>query len=289
MRYEEPIFRPPSEADSYLLHVTYGCSHNRCGFCAMYRTKEFRVRPLAEVREDIAAAARILPGTDKVFLLDGDAMTLTPRRLMPVLEALRAAFPRLRRVGAYSNAGSVMEKEEAELAELAGAGLNILYFGLESGDGETLRRIEKGASPEQVAEAVRRAAAAGMKTSVMGLLGIAGRERWREHAEATARIVSGCHPRFFSLLTATPVPGTPFFDEVASGRITLPAPRETLEELHTILSGLECRGTIFRCNHASNYLPLGGRLPADRDRLLAEVEAAMAGEVPLKPEWLRGL
>lgn len=289
MRYVEPVFRPPSEGDSYLLHVTYGCSHNRCGFCAMYRTKEFRVRPQAEVLEDIAAAARALPATDKVFLLDGDAMTLSPGRLHPVLDALRGAFPRLRRVGAYANASSVLSKSAAELRALAEAGLRILYFGLESGDDETLARIEKGATRDEIVAAVRAANDAGLKTSVMALLGIAGRGRWREHAVATARAASEANPRFLSLLTATPVEGTPFHDEVSSGRIALPDPPGILEELQLLLGHLDCSGTVFRSNHASNYLPLAGRLPQDRRRLLAEVEAARAGRIPLVPEWLRGL
>ena len=289
MRYEGPVYRPPSEAESYLLHVTYGCSHNECSFCAMYIHKRFRVRPLEEVREDIEEASRALPDTDKVFLLDGDAMTLKPDRLLPVLDALRAAFPRLRRVAAYSNASSVLPKSDAELERLRDAGLGILYFGLESGDDATLERIVKGATRDEVVEAVRRTNAAGIKTSVMGLLGIAGRERWREHAAATAAAVSAMNPRFFSLLTATPVEGTAFHEEVAGGRITLPDPEETLEELEAIVAGLDCRNTVFRCNHASNYLPLGGRLPQDKDRLLDAVRAARRGDVALKPEWLRGL
>jgi radical SAM superfamily enzyme YgiQ (UPF0313 family) len=255
----------------------------------MYLGKRFRVRPLEEVLEDVAEAARLMPGTEKVFLLDGDAMTLAPERLLPVLEALRAAFPRLRRVGAYSNASSVLRKDDAELARLRGAGLGILYFGLESGDDATLRRIVKGATRNEVVEAVRRAQAAGVKASVMGLLGIAGRERWREHAAATAEAVSEMSPRFFSLLVATPVPGTAFHQEVAAGRVTLPAPEETLEEIEAVIEGLRCEGTVFRANHASNWLPLEGRLPQDRDRLLEEVRAARRGETPLKPEWTRGL
>ena len=289
MRYAEPVFRPPSEAHSYLLHVTYGCSHNECGFCAMYLSKQFKVRPHEEILEDIAEAGRVYPDTDKVFLLDGDAMTLNANRLLPVLDALRATFPNLRRAGAYSNAESVLTKSDDELAALRGAGLGILYFGLESGDPETLARIVKGATREEIIEAVARAREAGFKTSVMGLLGIAGRKRWREHAEATASAASAMNPRFFSLLTATPVPGTAFHDEVESGAIDLPDPDQTLEELDVILAGLDCRNTFFACNHASNYLPLTGRLPHDKQKLQSLVHAARRGDVALKPEWLRGL
>jgi len=289
VRYVEPVFRPPSEARSYLLHVTYGCSHNRCSFCAMYLAKRFRVRSLDEILEDIVAAGRAHPDIERVFLLDGDAMTLGASRLLRVLEALAAVFPHLRRVGAYSNARGVLDKRVAELAALRENKLSILYFGLESGDPATLERIDKGATPAEVIEAVRRAREAGYKTSVMGLLGIAGRERWSEHAAATARAISAMNPRFFSLLTVTPVEGTALAGEVAAGRIHLPSPGETLEELEAILDGLACRNTVFRCNHASNYLPLKGRLPQDQPRLLEAVRAARSGAVALKPEWLRGL
>jgi radical SAM superfamily enzyme YgiQ (UPF0313 family) len=216
-------------------------------------------------------------------------MTLATDRLLPVLDALRDAFPRLRRVGAYANASSVLPKGDGELERLRAAGLGILYFGLESGDDETLRRIRKGATRDEIVRAVVRAREAGFRTSVMGLLGIAGRERSREHAEATARAASEMNPRFLSLLTATPVEGTAFHEEVARGAITLPEPRETLEELESIVSGLSCANTFFACNHASNYLPLTGRLPHERERLLEAVRAARRGEIALKPEWLRGL
>ncbi|MHC4223885.1 MAG: radical SAM protein [Planctomycetota bacterium] len=289
MRYVEPVFRPPSEANSYLLHVTYGCSHNECTFCAMYLTKRFSVRPLEEVLEDIEEAGRVYPGTEKVFLLDGDAMTLKADRLLPVLEALKKTFLDLRRVGAYSNAGSVLDKSDEELQRLREAGLQILYFGLESGDEVTLERVVKGATADQVVDAVVRAKEAGYKTSVMGLLGLGGRERWREHAVSTAEAASRMSPRFFSLLTVTPVPGTRFHEEVAGGRLTLPEPLQSLEELELLLQHLRCEGTIFRCNHASNYLPLKGRLPQDRERLLEMVRTALRGDIALRPEWLRGL
>ena len=289
MRYQEPVYRPPSEADSYLLHVTYGCSHNECTYCAMYRTKRFSIRPEAEVFEDIRAAANALPDTRRVFLLDGDALTLPTKRLLPVLVALRTAFPELQRVAAYANAISVNAKSDAELQELKSAGFGIAYLGLESGDEEVNRRIVKGATIEEQVRAVRRAQAAGIKMSVMVLLGMGGRERSREHAIATGRVLSEMDPRFVSCLCVTPVPGTPLFDEVARGEFVLPTPEETLEELRLLLEHTHVSGAVFRSNHASNWLPLGGRLPADRERLLEAVDLARAGDIPLKPDWMRGL
>lgn len=289
MRYVEPVYRPPSEADSYLLHVTYGCSHNECTYCAMYRSKRFSIRPEAEILEDITQAGRVFPATRRVFLLDGDALTVPTRRLLPVLEALGAAFPQLQRVGTYVNAVSVLSKTDEELGRLRALRLGIGYLGLESGDEEVNRRIVKGATLDEQVQAVRRAQAAGIKMSVMVLLGIAGRERSLSHARATAEVVNAMDPRFVSCLCVTPVPGTPLWDEMEAGRFTLPSPPEILDELRALVAGLDLTGAVFRSNHASNWLPLGGRLPADKQRLLEAIDLARAGDLPLKPDWLRGL
>ena len=289
MRLVGPVYRPPSEADSLLLQVTLGCSHNECTYCAMYRTKTFAARPLEDVLADVAEAGRRHPDTRRVFLLDGDAMTLSTPRLLPVLTALEAAFPSLARVGSYVNAVSVLRKSEADLVTLREHKLSIGYLGLETGDEETARRIVKGATVEDEIEAVRRAQAAGIKMSVMVLLGVGGRARSREHAEATADALSRMDPRFVSCLCVTPVPGTPLHDDVLAGRFELPSPEETLDELRTIVQRTRVTGAIFRSNHASNYLPLAGRLPSDRERLLAAIDAARRGEVPLMPEEWRGL
>lgn len=289
MRYVGPVYRPPSEADSLLLQVTLGCSHNECTYCAMYRGKTFQARPLADVLADVEEARRLAPDTRRVFLMDGDAMTLSTARLVPVLEALNAAFPALQRIGSYVNAVSVLRKSDAELARLRDLKLTIGYLGLETGDPATAARIVKGATVDEEVEAVRRAQAAGIKMSVMVLLGIGGRARWREHAEATAEALTRMDPRYVSCLCVTPVPGTPFFDEVARGDVELPSPDETLDELRVLVDRMRLTGAVFRSNHASNYLPLGGRLPADRARLLAVIDAARRGDVPLVPEEFRGL
>ena len=289
MRYREPVFRPPSEAESYLLPVPDGCSHNECTYCAMYRTKRFSVRPEADILEDIRLAARAYPDTRRVFLLDGDALTLAPKRLVPVLEALRAAFPELQRVSSYANAVSILNKTDAELAQLRALGLSLGYLGLESGDEAVNASIVKGATIDEQVEAVQRAQAAGIKMSVMVLLGMGGAERSREHAIATGQVLSRMDPRYISCLCVTPVPGTELFDAVEAGTFRMITPEQTLVELALLLEHTDVSGAVFRSNHASNYLPLGGRLPADKARLLAAVDAARRGEVALKPEYLRGL
>jgi radical SAM superfamily enzyme YgiQ (UPF0313 family) len=289
MRYLGPVYRPPSEADSYLLQVTIGCSHNECTYCAMYRHKTFAARPLEQVLEDVEAAGRRFPDTRRVFLLDGDAMTLSTARLVPILEALGRAFPALQRVGSYVNAVSVLRKSDDELRRLRDLRLGIGYLGLETGDAVTAERIVKGATIEEQVEAVRRAQAAGIKMSVMVLLGMGGRQRSRVHAEETARALTAMDPRYVSCLCVTPVPGTPLHDEVARGAFEPVTPEETLDELRTIVERTELSGAVFRSNHASNYLPIGGRLPADRERLLEAIDAARRGEIPLVPEEYRAL
>jgi radical SAM superfamily enzyme YgiQ (UPF0313 family) len=289
LAYDAPLFRPPSEADSLLLQVTLGCSHNECTFCSMYRTKTFRARPVAEVRAEIAEARRLLgPDVRKAFLADGDAMCLSTARLVAILDALGEAFPRLRRVGIYANARDLLRKTDAELSELRRRKLAIVYLGLESGDDATLAEVRKGATAEQMVDAVRRANAAGFATSVMVLVGLAGRRRSLEHARRSAEALNRMEPSYTALLTYTPVPGSPLFERIERGELELPGPRESLVEIRELVQGLSC-ATYFTCNHASNYLPLTARLPAARGELLAVLDAAIAGRVPLRPELLRGL
>lgn len=286
---ELPVFRPPSEAGSLIVQVTEGCSHNRCTFCSMYRSKRFRSRPLDEVRADVVEARRLLgPEVRRVFLADGDAMCLSARRLAHVLDALGEAFPRLARVGAYANALDVLRKDGDELADLRRRKLAVLYMGLESGDDAVLEEIEKGASSADVVDAVRRARAAGIATSVMVLVGIAGRARSLPHARRSAEAVNRMEPTHTALLTYTPTPDSPLFERVRRGEMELLAPLETLREIREFVAALRCR-TVLSCNHASNHLPIQGRIPAARQDILRRLDAALAGRVTLRPEHLRGL
>lgn len=290
MRYEEPIFRPPSEAESLILQATVGCSWNHCTYCAMYREKTYRVRPLVELVAEVQAAGRAY-GTDvtRLFVADGDALAMECSHWEPLLVACREAFPRLRRVSVYATALNVAAKTDAELRRLRELGLSLLYMGPETGDEVTFQRIAKGAGFDAHALAARRAHAAGMKLSAIFLLGAGGVERSREHAEASARLVTEMDPEFLSLLTLTVVPGTPIATLAARGAFALPSVERMLEELRTIVATSSPSAAIFRTNHASNYLPLEGRLPRDRDRIVATVDRALAGDLPLRPEWARGL
>jgi len=290
MRYEPPMFRPPSEAHSYILQATIGCSWNHCTYCAMYRGKSFRVRELDEVLEDIAEAGAQLGGyLDKVFVADGDALILPMDHWRPILAAIREAFPRLRQVSAYATARNILEKTDSELAELHEAGLDLLYIGPESGDDQTLKRIAKGATFEEHAEAARRAHLAGLRQSVIMLLGAAGVERSQEHALASAHLVTAMDPAYFAALTVNLVPGTPMATQHERGTFVLPDVPGLLRELRTMVDQARPTDAVFRTNHASNYLPLAGRLPADRERIVAAIDSALDGKVALRQEWMRGL
>lgn len=290
MRYEGQMYRPPSEAYSYILQAAIGCSWNHCTYCAMYRDKEFRVRDLVDTLADIESAARTYGDTtQKVFVADGDPLAMDLATWEPILLACREAFPRLRRVSTYATAMNLLEKTPEELARLAELGLTLLYIGPESGDDQTLRRIAKGANFADHAEGARKAHAAGMQLSTIFLLGAGGLERTEEHARASARLATAMDPRFTSLLTLTVIPGTPIARRQSEGRFVLPDVKGLLREFRVFVAEAEPRDTIFRTNHASNYLPLEGRLPRDRQRILAVLDRALSGEIPLRPEWSRGL
>jgi radical SAM superfamily enzyme YgiQ (UPF0313 family) len=289
MRYEGKLYRPPSEADSYILQATIGCSWNHCTYCDMYREKQFRVRPLEESLADLDAAGSAFgDDVEKVFVADGDALVMETDHWLALLARAKRVFPRLRRVSCYAMARNVLEKSDEDLARLKNAGLETLYIGPESGDDATLKRIAKGDDAAAHVEAARRAHAAGMSLSVIALLGIGG-DRAEEHARATADLVTKMDPEYFAALTVTVVPGTPLHTLSKKGRFTVPEVPSLLGELRTMIDLARPTDALFRTNHASNYLPLGGRLPRDRERILALIDAAIAGKIPLRSERHRGL
>jgi radical SAM superfamily enzyme YgiQ (UPF0313 family) len=289
LRYEGRLYRPPSEADSLIVQATIGCSWNHCTYCDMYRDKTFRVRALEETLADLDVAADA-SGSDveKLFVADGDALVMETADWLAILERARARFPKLRRVSCYAMARNVLAKSDDDLRALAAAGLSLLYIGPESGDDVTLKRIVKADDSEAHVRAAERAHAAGMQLSVIALLGIA-MERTDEHARATAELVTRMDPEFLSALTVTVVPDTPLDRLAKKGRFEVPAIPALLEELRTMVAEARPTNAVFRTNHASNYLPLAGRLPHDRDRIVAAIDAALDGRVPLRAEWMRGL
>ncbi len=290
VRYEGKIYRPPSEADAFILQATIGCSWNHCTYCDMYREKTFRVRALEETLADVETVRRAVgPRVEKVFVADGDALVMEVDHWEPILLACRDAFPNLRRVSAYATAMNLVAKSPAELVHLRELGLRMLYIGPETGDEVTFKRIAKGSGFDAHVEAARKARDAGIALSTIFLLGAGGVERSQEHAEGCARLVTAMDPAFVSALTLTVVPGTPLHKLHARGKFELPEIRRLLGELRTLVAAAAPTDAVFRTNHASNYLPLGGRLPHDRDRIVGVIDRALAGDIPLRPEWARGL
>ncbi len=290
MRYEGTIYRPPSEAESYILQATIGCSWNKCVYCDMYREKDFRVRALDETLDDLRTAAKLSERRiDKVFVADGDALVLDMDHWSAILDAARSELPRLKQVSCYAMAKNILSKSDRELETLRKSGLDLLYIGPESGDDPTLKRIAKGSTHADHVEAARKAKAAGMRISVIALLGIAGVERSQVHAEKTAELVTAMDPEYFAALTTSVVPNTPLVKLRDKGFWQLPTVPRMLEELRTIVDLARPTNALFRTNHASNYLALGGRLPRDREAIVSALDGALSGKIQLRPDWMRGL
>ncbi|ARN81634.1 radical SAM protein [Methylocystis bryophila] len=293
IRYVEPVFRPPSEADSLILPVTNGCSWNRCTFCEMYTApqKRFRPRDEAEVLETIRRCGEIYGDSVKrVFLADGDAITLSIRRLAAVLEAVRRELPGVRRVSSYCLPRNVAKKSVEELRELASLGLSLVYVGAESGDDEVLARVNKGETFESSRAALQKLGEAGIKRSVMILNGLGGETLSRQHAENSAALMNATQPEFLATLTVSFPLGEARFRENFPQWEPLDVVG-LMREMEVLLSRLELKRTVFRSDHASNWLILKGTLGADKERLLGELRAAIAAPeaAPLRPAWARGL
>jgi len=271
-----PQFRPPAEADSLILQVDQGCPYNGCTFCGMYKQVRYQRRSLAEIRKMIEMEARDAPYVNRVFLADGDVMRRSFSDLEAILRELAAHFPRLARVNVYATGSGIMAKSGEELRALRALKLHTLYLGLESGDEESLRRVNKGETAEVMVEAGKLAQDCGLKVSVMVLLGLGGVERTGPHAVATAQALNRMQPRLLSALRVVPVPGTGLHDEVVAGRFLPLTELQVVQELRRIVQNLELTNTVFRANHTSNPIPLEARLGRDKDRLFAELDSLIA-------------
>ncbi len=291
IQYEETLYRPPSEARSLILQATIGCSYNGCAFCAMYQGKRFRVRKLDELKAEIAWARDHLPTVRKVFLADGDALIAKTDYLLAILAELSAAFPELRRVSCYASPQALHVRKVEEMVRLREAGLTLYYLGVESGHDEVLKGLTKGVDAAEMIRVAAKATEAGVKLSTMILLGAGGRALSDGHARESARVITAIQPRFVSTLVMTPVEGTPIFEQAMRGEIGDMEPIELTRELRTFVSELEMKRCIFRSNHASNYLPMGGNLPRDKAAIVAALDDVLAApdEEDFVPEWLRGL
>lgn len=292
MRYEGSVYRPPSEGRSYILQCTIGCSHNRCTFCGMYNEKKYRVRNLDEIMQDIVMARSYYGDLNKVFLADGDALAMGTEDLLQILGALYGSFPSLKHVGIYASPDTILQKELSELRALKEAGLTIAYLGVETGDPKLLEDIRKGVTYDEMVAAGRKIREAGILLSVTILLGLAGRQPGaRDHALNTAHILNDIQPDYVGALTLMMVPKTVLYRKMQKGEFELPDPFEILDELRLIIENTELEDTVFRSNHASNYLPIKGHLPEDKEKILNLINSMIEtnDRSYLRPDYLRAL
>lgn len=267
-----PLFRPPAEAGSLIVQVDRGCPHNRCTFCGMYRGLPYRRRTLEEIRALVVNESRRHSDAPRIFLADGDVLRRPFDELQAILAMLDEHFPRLARVSLYANGSSILCKSAEQLGAMRALRLHMLYMGLESGDEEILLRCRKGETASQMVEAGVTAQATGLRMSVMVLLGLGGADRSGEHAERTAEALNRMQPRLLSALRVIPVPGTELYDEAADGRFRQLTEWAVVRELRNLIEGLDLDSTVFRANHSSNVVPLEGRLPRDKKRLLGQLD-----------------
>ncbi len=289
MNYDMPLYRPPSEAYSLIFQVTLGCSHNRCAFCTMYRNKKFRVRPWDELKTDILEMALLNRGTRRIFLADGDALVLETDYMVKVLNFLYDKFPYLERVSAYANPGNLLEKSAEELKMIRESGLQMLYFGIETGDDDLLVKVRKGATSQELIASARKAIDAGFILSATVILGLAGRKGSEIHARETARVSSAINPHYLSALTLMISNDNRYFLRCVGDDWEWMDKLEILRELRTMIEQFQLDSCIFRTNHASNYLPIKATLNQDKERLLKEMDNVLKNPAWLRPEYLRAL
>ncbi len=292
IQYEGSIYRPPSEARSLILQATIGCSHNQCAFCIAYQDKHFRVRREPDLFGEIDWAAREMPGIRRVFLADGDALVLSNDRLLRILERLFQKLPSLERVTAYGSPQNFLHKSVKDLRQLKEAGLTMVYYGIESGDDDILKRIHKGATADHIMAGGLKSKEAGMDLSATVILGTGGPTFSLKHAEATAHVLNAIAPRYASALTLMLEPRRPSYTDIFGDPAwRMLNPREILTECRHLLTHINADGITFRSNHASNYLSLAGDLQPDKTRLLAEIDTALRDpDSPrIRPEQFRRL
>jgi radical SAM superfamily enzyme YgiQ (UPF0313 family) len=292
MFQERMIIRPPSEADSLLLPVTIGCSHNKCTFCSTYPGVKFRIRHLEDIKQDIDEVTQNYSwSVRRVFLEEGDALIAPQHILVGVLKYLGEKFPYLKRIGTYATPQSALIKSVDELKELNRLGLKIAYMGVETGDEELLKKINKGVNYDQIVAAGRKLKQAGITLSVTVILGLGGIEGSQNHALKTAKILSDIDPDFAGTLTILLVPGTPLHKDWEEGRFSLISPFQSLEELKLIIQNSNFTNCFFTANHASNYLPIKARLPQQKAETLKLIEEVLASRdmSRLRPDFTRAL
>ena len=291
LHYDEPLFRPPSEANSLILQVTFGCTWNKCSFCEMYSSKIFKAKDENEILSEIDTIAKLQPDIRKVFLADGNPMALSTKRLLKILSAIRVAFPKVRSVSTYSLPSNLISKSADELKCLREAGLKMVYVGIESGDDEVLNMINKGETYASTAEGLLKAKEAGIKLSVIILNGVAGLDYSKQHAVNSARLLNLVQPEFASVLVLSFPFGIERYKQKFNGEYVPMNIPELLQEMKEFISHTTLESTIFRSNHASNYIVLSGILSRDKEHFIEQLDVAINNPkvARLRAEWQRGL
>lgn len=291
IEYVNPFFRPPSEAKSFILQATIGCSHNQCTYCGMYRKEEqkFRIRPMEEIKEIIDTASAHGDISDRVFIADGNALVLSQKKLVEIMEYLSEKCPALQRIRMYANVGDILRKGVDNLKELRALGLDMVYIGFESGDDIVLERIKKGANHEQTVKASRMLKEAGVMNSAMVLLGMGGTERSLEHAEATGKLLTSSDPEYVGALSLQLRHGAPLYEEWKRGDFELPGKFQMIKELEVLVENTELTDGYFFSNHISNYLPIKAKFPEDKEDVLQRIKTVLnsGDESLLRPDYYR--
>lgn len=288
MRYEGTVYRPPSEARSLIIQLTIGCARNTCTFCSMYKDKNFRIRDLNEVVEDLIEAKKYYRNVKRIFLADGDALIVKTKDLLFIFEKIKEIFPDIERITMYGAPKDVNDKTLEELKLLKNAGLDMVYIGAESGDDTVLFDVKKGVTAEEIVNAGKKLKEAGIKVSMTLISGLGGKPKLYEHAVNSAKLVSMVKPEFVGFLTLMVEPNTPMYNLVNEGKFELLGPKDVVEEMKLFLTEVDSEGTVFRSNHASNYISLAGNLNSDKTILLNQIKEAEKMNY-YKPEGFRGL
>lgn len=290
MRYEGAVYRPPSEAGSLIIQLTIGCARNKCTFCAMFKDKQFRVRKLDEVVADLIDARQYYRDykVRRIFLADGDALIVKTEDLLYILDKIHELYPECERISAYGAPADVNMKTDEELAKLKAAGLDMIYMGAESGDDIVLRDVKKGVTSEEIATAGLKLKKAGMIVSITLISGLGGKERLKEHTINSAKLISIIKPEYVGFLTLMVEPGTELYNDYQAGKFQLLGPVEVMQELKIFIENVDSEGTVFRANHASNYVPLKGTFNKDNKKMLEQIEKAEKAGV-FRPEIYRGI
>ncbi|MCI2056026.1 MAG: radical SAM protein [Oscillibacter sp.] len=289
MNYFGDVYRPPSEAYSLIVQVTYGCSHNTCAFCSMYKAKKFAVRPLDEVLADFREARQTYSRVNRIFLADGDALVRRASELEIILDTIRELFPECERVTSYASPAAIRIRTDEELRRLRDKGLTMVYMGLESGCDDVLKLMRKGHMSQEIIAMGQKVRQAGIALSVTAITGLGGPALMERHAVETAEAFNAMNPEYIGMLTLMVEPGTPLYDWVSDGSFQLLTPGQVLRETQLLVEHLDSPNSVFRMNHASNYLSLRGTLNQDQTAMLESIRQAEQNLSCLKPEAWRGL